>query len=50
MVFSDKTLREMARRRPQSPDEFLDIKGVGSFKSRQFGERFLEAIQSHLRG
>ncbi len=49
MVFSDKTLREMARRQPRSPDEFLDIKGVGAIKSRQFGERFLEAIQAPLR-
>ncbi len=50
MVFSDKTLREMARARPQSRDEFLAVKGVGSFKCRQFGERFLEAIRLHLRG
>jgi ATP-dependent DNA helicase RecQ len=49
MVFSDKTLREMARRQPRTQEEFLEVKGVGSFKCRQFGERFLEAIQSHLR-
>jgi ATP-dependent DNA helicase RecQ len=49
MIFSDKTLREMARRRPRSPEDLLEVKGVGSFKCRQFGERFLEAIQSHLR-
>jgi ATP-dependent DNA helicase RecQ len=49
MVFSDKTLRDMARAKPKSRDEFLAVKGVGSFKCRQFGERFLEAIRSHLR-
>jgi ATP-dependent DNA helicase RecQ len=48
MVFSDKTLREMARRRPRSEKEFREVKGIGPFKCRQFGDRFLETIQSHM--
>ena len=48
VVFSDKTLREMARYRPASEDGMLAIHGVGPAKYESFGPRFLEVIQSHV--
>jgi ATP-dependent DNA helicase RecQ len=47
MVFSDKTLREMARARPASRVEMLGVHGVGPAKWETFGRRFLETIQDH---
>ena len=44
MVFSDATLRDMARRMPQSEDEFLDVSGVGRHKAEKYGKVFLEAL------
>jgi ATP-dependent DNA helicase RecQ len=48
LVFSDVTLREMARRRPTLPHEFLDVKGVGEWKADEFGAQFLAAIRAHV--
>ncbi len=44
VIFSDATLREMARRRPTSRADFLAIKGVGEWKCEAFGARFLGAL------
>jgi ATP-dependent DNA helicase RecQ len=44
LVFSDKTLVEMARARPKNLSEFAMISGVGSSKLRDFGRAFVEAI------
>ncbi|MGE4169175.1 MAG: DNA helicase RecQ [Candidatus Margulisiibacteriota bacterium] len=41
VVFHDKTLHEMASVRPQTPEAFLEISGVGPAKLRQFGTAFL---------
>lgn len=45
VVFSDATLREMARERPDSPERLLEIKGVGRAKLEAFGEAFLDALR-----
>ncbi|MBI3335760.1 MAG: DNA helicase RecQ [Candidatus Portnoybacteria bacterium] len=45
IIFHDKTLQEMALRRPRDPKEFLRISGVGERKLQEFGAIFLEAIQ-----
>ncbi len=47
VVFSDKTLVEMAAYYPQSPASLLTISGVGQVKARQYGEAFLEVIKSY---
>ena len=47
IVFSDVSLRDMARRRPTTPAEFLAVKGVGEWKAGEFGPRFLAAIRDH---
>ncbi len=44
VVFSDKTLKELSARRPLTPEEFLEINGVGANKLEKYGDVFLEAI------
>jgi ATP-dependent DNA helicase RecQ len=44
VIFSDATLREMARLRPTTRAAFLAIRGVGEWKCEEFGPRFREAI------
>ena len=49
VIFSDATLRDMARYRPGSVDSFRDIKGVGERKLADLGKPFLETIVSYCR-
>jgi ATP-dependent DNA helicase RecQ len=44
IVFSDATLRDMARRRPSSVERMLDVHGVGQQKSADFGRSFVDCI------
>lgn len=46
IIFSDATLKEMAAYKPKTPNEFLQINGVGEKKLESFGATFIEAIQS----
>jgi len=43
-VFSDKTIQEMAKYMPTTNEAFLDISGVGEFKLKKYGPKFLELI------
>ena len=45
VVFSDKTLREMAARRPVTPDEMITVTGVGETKLERYGPQFIEEIR-----
>ncbi|TPN62608.1 DNA helicase RecQ [Mesorhizobium sp. B1-1-1] len=47
VVFSDRTLIDMAERRPRDLDAFAEVNGVGAAKLREFGEIFLAAIAGH---
>jgi ATP-dependent DNA helicase RecQ len=47
VIFSDKTLAEMAAYYPQSMMSLLNISGVGQVKSRQYGEVFLGIIKAY---
>jgi ATP-dependent DNA helicase RecQ len=49
VVFSDATLLEMARTKPQSAAELLTISGVGTMKLDRYGEVFLAAIAGYAR-
>ena len=49
IVFSDVSLRQMARNYPTNEREFARISGVGERKLREFGEVFLAEIAAHLR-
>jgi len=48
IVFGDKALREMCIHFPQTPEQFLNINGVGSQKLEKFGELFMEAIRGYV--
>jgi ATP-dependent DNA helicase RecQ len=48
LIFSDASLRDMARLRPRTAAAFLEVKGVGEWKAAEFGERFLAAIRSAI--
>jgi len=48
VIFSDVSLRHMARLYPATPEEFRQISGVGERKLADFGQPFLEAIAAHL--
>jgi ATP-dependent DNA helicase RecQ len=48
IIFSDVSLRQMARQYPASEADFARISGVGEKKLREFGGVFLKAIQDHL--
>jgi ATP-dependent DNA helicase RecQ len=47
VIFSDATLRQMARDRPRTRDALLRVSGVGERKLRDFGAAFLAAIARH---
>src|SRR6476660_3412981 len=47
IIFSDVSLREMARKYPMNSTEFRRIPGVGEQKLKDFGEAFMSAIKSH---
>jgi ATP-dependent DNA helicase RecQ len=49
VLFSDATLRDMARVRPGSPSALLGIRGVGERKLADLGPRFLELIATYCR-
>ncbi|HOE95535.1 MAG TPA: DNA helicase RecQ [Candidatus Sumerlaeota bacterium] len=49
VVFSDATLRELARRRPATRKALLKISGIGERKAREFGDEFLKLIRDHRR-
>ena len=44
VVFSDKSLIDMAQRRPKNTSEFAEVTGVGEAKLRDFATPFLGAI------
>jgi ATP-dependent DNA helicase RecQ len=47
VVFADKTLIDMARRKPATAAEMSAVHGVGEAKLRQYGDIFLDAIRQH---
>ena len=50
VVFADKTLIDMARRKPATVAEMGAVHGVGAAKLRQYGEVFLDVIRQHAAG
>ena len=50
IVFSDKTLRDMARIKPITNAQFLAVNGVGQHKLDLYGKRFMQAIASFNAG
>ncbi len=44
VIFTDRTLHEMVRLRPATPEQLLDVSGVGARKLAQFGAPFLALL------
>lgn len=44
VIFHDKTLVELAKIRPQSFEEMLEINGIGEAKLKKFGQTLLDVI------
>ena len=44
VVFQDRSLIDMVRRRPRTKEEFAEVNGVGAAKLERFAEPFLAAI------
>ncbi len=49
IIFSDATLRDIARFFPQTQSEFLLIQGVGEIKAKKYGEEFLQCICAYCK-
>ncbi len=47
VVFSDRTLAEMAHYFPRSPESLLDIHGVGRSKLERYGDEFIQIIEDY---
>jgi ATP-dependent DNA helicase RecQ len=45
VIFPDRTLIEMAKKRPRGLDELGGVHGVGAVKLEKYGRAFLAAIQ-----
>jgi ATP-dependent DNA helicase RecQ len=45
IIFSDKTLQDLAEKQPQTSLEFLQIKGVGQNKLDKYGAQFLAVLK-----
>ena len=48
VVFSDRTLLEMADARPRDEIEMLGVSGVGEHKLERFGKAFLDEIRRYI--
>jgi ATP-dependent DNA helicase RecQ len=49
IVFGDAVLRNMARRRPSTYMNLLDVKGIGEKKRRRYGEFVLATMKNYCR-
>lgn len=45
IIFSDATLLDMARRRPATMEDFMQVQGVGERKAVRYGKKFISAIR-----
>jgi len=46
VIFSDASLMDMARKRPGSRSQMLDVSGVGDVKFDRYGQAFLDVIRA----
>lgn len=50
MIFSDRTLHDMARLQPQTLADFLTVNGVGQAKLKKYGQIMMDEIGAYLSG
>lgn len=48
VIFSDRTLMDLATRCPKTVDELLDIHGIGKVKKEKYGAPFLSVIRGYI--
>lgn len=48
IVFSDATLRQLCAQKPKTPEQFLEVSGVGPHKLEKYGDQFMAAIAAFL--
>ncbi|MBN1514758.1 MAG: RecQ family ATP-dependent DNA helicase, partial [Phycisphaerae bacterium] len=48
LIFTDVSLRDMARVAPKTLDDFLRVNGVGRQKLKSFGREFVDAVREYL--
>ena len=48
IIFSDRSLEDMARRQPRDDMAFADVHGVGAAKLERFADAFLGVISEHF--
>lgn len=46
MIFSDRSLHDMAKIKPQNEAEFLEVSGVGQAKMQKYGATMIQVIKS----
>ena len=49
VVFSDATLRDLARIRPSNHERLLTVHGIGARKSAEYGDELLDEIADYCR-
>jgi len=47
VIFSDATLIEMAKKRPQTDETFRYISGVGDMKLERYGKQFMDVVRGY---
>jgi len=50
IIFHDATLREIASKRPQTPEALGDINGMGTGKQERYGEAVLAVVRTSCEG
>ena len=50
VILPDRSLLDMARRKPSTLDEMAGVHGVGDVKLKRYGDEFLEVIRQHGAG
>ena len=45
LIYPDRTLKELARVKPQTMDQLLEVRGIGEAKAKRFGEATLAVIR-----
>ena len=49
VIFTNRTLAEMAEKKPESASEFLEINGVSRKKLDKYGDIFITGIKQYLK-
>jgi ATP-dependent DNA helicase RecQ len=50
VILPDRSLIDMAKRKPTTASEMAQVHGVGEQKLARYGEAFLQVIRDHQRG